>query len=577
MRMLWAIILCLFALPAARADQRLIGDWKGDLDVGSRKLRFVFHVESNEDGALRGSLDSLDEGLFGLTIDAIEIDESEVTFAFRALSATYEAELSEDGKTLDGKWKQRGASVPLRVEHAAPEAVVRVKGQERLVGTYEGKLDAGAFKVKLVFHLKEDDSGRLVGTMDSPDQAALGLPIGKIDFSEDGAFTLHASSLGATFQGELAADGSTLEGTWKQGPASLPLVANRVAQASKRNRPQTPQPPFPYEVEDVEFENESEGIVLAGTLTKPRGDGPFACAVLITGSGPQDRDETIFEHKPFLVIADALTRTGIAVLRYDDRGVGGSTGTLATATSEHLAADAAAAMDFLKTRADIDGARIGLIGHSEGGILAPMIASHRTDVAFAVLLAGPGDDGAKILLEQSALIARAAGASEEEIAKSQAQQNKIFAIVKDPTIDRKDAPERMKAALLEGEAGLTAEERAQLGAEIAEFNSPWMRFFLTYDPAPALTAMRCPTLALLGEKDLQVPAVPNAESIGRAFEKARAAGAQHLEVEILPGLNHLFQKCETGGVGEYVEIEHTIDESALSRIVEFVTTHASAR
>lgn len=575
MRILLFVLLHLICLGSARADVRLVGDWKGELDLGTRQLRFVFHVVAAPEGGLQGTFDSVDEGLFGLAIDAIEVDDSEVTFAFRALQATYEAELSEDGKALDGKWKQRGASVPLRLAHAPPEAIVKVPGQDRLVGIYEGKLDTGAFEVKLVFRVLEGAGGRLGGAMDSPDQAAFGIPIGRIDFAEGGNFTFFVSSIGATFSGRLAEDGSALDGAWKQGGAEFPVVAARVAEASKRARPQTPLPPFPYRVEDVEFENESEGVVLAGSLTLPRGEGPFACAVMITGSGPQDRDETIFEHKPFLVIADALTRRGVAVLRYDDRGVGGSTGTLATATSENLAADVSAAMDFLKAHKEIDPARIGLIGHSEGGLLAPMVAKSRGDVAFAVLLAGPGDDGAKILLEQSALIGRAAGAKEEEIAKSREQQEKIFAILKDPTIHPREAPARMKAALTAGDSELTADELAQLDAQIAEFNAPWMRFFVTYDPGPALAAMRCPTLALLGEKDLQVPAAANAKSIAAAFSAAEAAGAADLTVEVVPGVNHLFQECETGGVGEYVEIETTIDESVLARIVDFVVARTA--
>lgn len=573
------LFVVLFSGSRGFADEvaHLVGDWKGDLDLGPRKVRFIFHVAANDEGGLRATLDSPDENLFGLTVDSVEVDDSNVTFTMRALTASYLAELTADRKSLDGVWKQRGASVPLRVEFSPPEATPKVKGQERLLGTFEGKLDAGPMKVLLVFKVTEDVTGRLVATMDSPDQGAFGLPVGKVVFEESGAFTLPIPAVGGTYSGTASLDGATLDGTWKQGGASLPLTVTRVDAVSKRNRPQTPKPPFPYEAEEVEFENEVEEIVLAGTLTLPKGDGPFPAAVLITGSGPQDRDEMIFEHRPFAVLADALTRRGVAVLRFDDRGVGGSTGNLAIATTADLAGDTAAAMDFLKTRAEIDPARIGLIGHSEGGLIAPMIASLRTDVAFAVLIAGPGDDGAKILLDQSALIARAAGAPEDVIEKSRAQQETIFAIVKDDSITRDEAPARMKTALTEGQPPLTEQELAELDAEIAQVNSPWMRFFLTYDPAPTLEALRCPTLALLGEKDLQVPAETNAKSIRSAFQKATAAGAKDLYVEILPGLNHLFQSCETGAIGEYAEIETTIAPSALERIVGFVIEHTKSR
>jgi pimeloyl-ACP methyl ester carboxylesterase len=345
-------------------------------------------------------------------------------------------------------------------------------------------------------------------------------------------------------------------------------------------RPQTPKAPFPYKVVDVSYPNKPGGVTLAGTLTEPEGAGRFPALVLISGSGAQDRDETIFEHKPFLVLADTLTRRGMAVLRVDDRGVGGSTGSTSASTSDDFADDVLAGIAFLKTRKEIDPGRIGLIGHSEGGIIAPMVAARSPHVAFIVLMAGTGLPGEEILYLQGQAMMKAMGAEEKALKNQLAIQKRLFEIVKAEK-DEKAAETKMRESVKNWANTLSEDDRKALGnveglealisSQLKMASSPWFRYFLTYDPRPALAKVRCPVLALVGEKDRQVPAKENLSQIELTL---KAAGNTRVTVKELPGLNHLFQKCQTGAISEYAELEQTIDPSALTVIADWITEHA---
>lgn len=321
------------------------------------------------------------------------------------------------------------------------------------------------------------------------------------------------------------------------------------------NRPQLPRKPYPYLEEEVTFPSRAKDTVLAGTLTKPKGDGPFPIAVLITGSGPQDRDESLMGHKPFLVLSDHLTRKGIAVLRYDDRGTAKSTGDFARSTTADFADDAAGAVAFLKARKDVN--RIGLIGHSEGGIVAPMVAAGSADVAFVVLLAGPGSTGEEVLIAQGQMLVSAMGGDEKMLAAQKSIQQKMFAVAK-----AKDESAK-KAAEADLESGLSGPEKAAIRGQMARVTGVWFRYFLTHDPKPNLGKVKCPVLALNGEKDLQVPFRENLESIGKAV---RGGGNADVTTKALPGLNHLFQPSKTGLPAEYATIETTFDPAVLELI-----------
>ncbi|MFQ5689063.1 MAG: alpha/beta hydrolase family protein [Gemmatimonadota bacterium] len=446
---------------------------------------------------------------------------------------------------------------------------------DSLAGNWEGTLKTSGIELRVVFRIQRAKDGSYSATMDSPDQGARGILVSDVSFSGR-AVKLTSAAVGGVFEGRLAEDGSTIEGEWRQGGATLPLVLRRVEQVTEVRRPQEPVPPYPYEVEQVRYPNAEVGNELAGTLTLPRGEGPFPAAVLISGSGPQDRDETVFGHRPFWILADYLTRRGIAVLRFDDRGVGGSTGSFPTATSEDFASDVRAGIAYLRTRPRVDAKRIGLIGHSEGGLIAPMVAAEDPSVAFVVLMAGPGLPGTEILERQAALIARAGGAPEEAIERNRRLQLELFEIVREEP-DTAAAAKKLQAAIRQALASLSEEEKARAGlqgdpervveAQVRQVNSPWFRFFLTYDPRPTLRRVKAPVLAIGGELDLQVPPKQDLDAIAAAL---KAGGNPDFTVKQLAGLNHLFQEAKTGAPAEYGRIEQTVSPEALKLIGDWI-------
>jgi pimeloyl-ACP methyl ester carboxylesterase len=457
------------------------------------------------------------------------------------------------------------------------EALQESPDPDGIVGTWEGVLEAAG--LRLVFHLEADDDGAFTGTMDSPDQGATGIPATSVTF-ESGTLVFAVQTLGMRYEATLSEDGATLEGTFTQGAAQLPLVLTRVAEASQPDRPQNPQPPFPYEVEDALVDNPRAGVTLSATITTPRGSGPFPAVVLVSGSGPQDRDEALMGHRPFLVLADHLTRAGIAVLRYDDRGVGRSTGDFAAATSEDFASDALAAVAHLERLPGIG--PVGIVGHSEGGLVGPMAAVDDDRVDFVVMMAGPGLTGAEIIDLQSELINRAEGTPEEIIQHNRRTQEQLFDIVATEADPSAAAP-KLRAVLRASIEQLPQDVRDQMGAsagaqaieaQVQQMNSPWIRFFLFYDPRPTLERVTVPVLALNGEKDLQVPAEANLKEVAAALERGGNTDATTL---LLPGLNHLFQEAETGSPNEYAVIEETMNPAALEAISSWILARFGAQ
>lgn len=451
--------------------------------------------------------------------------------------------------------------------------------KEIIDGIWQGNLSLGGEEIRIVFHITLNTDGTLTAAMDSPDQGAFGLPADKAAF-ENGSVYLEVNTGAIIYEGNIKEGGQTIEGLLKEPKmgVSLPLTLDRVEQAPVLNRPQEPKGPYPYDVEEVVYENEKAGLKLAGTLTLPRSAGPHPAVLLISGSGPQNRDEEVYGHRIFWVLADYLTRQDIAVLRVDDRGVGGSTGDFSLATSEDFAGDALAGVEFLKGRVEVDPGQIGLIGHSEGGMIAPMAAAQSPDVAFIVMMAGPGLSGADLLQLQSDLILRALGVSEETIAVNSRLQEQVFNVVKqgkDPA-----AAERKLREIITGEVGKMSEkDKEVLGyqspesveAEIRQVLSPWLSYFITYDPRPALMQVKIPVLAINGEKDLQVP--PK-ENLGAVKEALEAGGNKQYTVLELPGLNHAFQTVTSGSGLDYAKIEETISPSALKVIGDWILQQA---
>lgn len=374
------------------------------------------------------------------------------------------------------------------------------------------------------------------------------------------------SKLRASYAATWSAQDQAWNGTWTQGRTAPLNLKRTTEEAVKPKRPQEEAiaaRPASYTSTEVAFDNDAANVRLAGTLTVPQGKGPFPAVVLVHGSGSIDRDGSVFGHKTLLVLADHLSRQGIAVLRYDKRGIGKSTGKLKEATTRDLAADAEAALRFLRSRPEVDGQRIGVIGHSEGGLVAPLLASRDPGIGFVVMLAGPGVGGARLLVEQHALLARARGVPEAAIEKDRVLNRALFAaMAEEPTLDAA----RQKAGLILAEAERKGELPAGLGAAALErFGTPWFRELLAYEPAPVLRAVRQPILVLNGERDLQVPAALSLPPI-----RAALAGNRRAVVQELPGLNHLFQTAQTGSIEEYGRIEETFAPAALDTIAGWI-------
>jgi fermentation-respiration switch protein FrsA (DUF1100 family) len=439
-----------------------------------------------------------------------------------------------------------------------------------ITGQWNGILKVQGMQLRLVFHIIKTDTG-YSSTMDSPDQGAKDLKVTATSF-ENLTLKLEVKYAGIEYSGVMSSDQEFL-GTFKQGGKEFPLALTRaIPEKTAVSRPQEPKAPFPYKSENIVFDNPVAGNKLSGTITIPEGKNACPAVILISGSGAQDRNESLFDHKPFLVIADYLSRNGIIVLRYDDRGTAESTGNFLTATSADLATDAEAAVAYLKGRKDLPINKIGLAGHSEGGLIAPMIASKPGLADFIILLAGPGMQGNDLLLLQQKVIMKASGMNEDKIEKNLEETQKAYdIIVNTPDFEKlkKDLKayleEKVKANSAEIPSGMKVEDVVEM--QYSQMISPWIVYFLRYNPVPALEKVTCPVLAINGEKDLQVPPKENLDLIKKALEKA---GNNHFVVKELSGMNHLFQECKTGLMNEYGTIEQTFSPVALREMLQFI-------
>ena len=444
-----------------------------------------------------------------------------------------------------------------------------VNGQD-ITGQWNGALSIQGTELRIVFNITKTVKG-YSSTMDSPDQGAKGIPVTSTTF-ENSILKIEVSNFKIEYSGELKENKIT--GTFKQGAQSLPLNLSREKIEKKSiARPQEPVKPYPYYSEEVTFENKKDKVTLAGTLTLPRKEGTFPAVVLITGSGPQNRNEELFGHKPFLVLSDYLTKNGIAVLRYDDRGTAQSTGNFETATSLDFAADATSAVEYLQKRKEIDQKKIGLIGHSEGGMIAPMIAAKVNSINFIVLLAGPGIPGEQLLLLQQELIGKVYGVKDSTLQRSKIINKGAFDIVAKSTDQatlKTSLTNYFKHSLgqipeSEKPSGISDDNYIKL--QVSQLSSAWMQYFIKYDPSVALEKVKCAVLAINGEKDLQVPAEINLEAIKKSLQKG---GNKNATIKELAGLNHLFQECKTGSPQEYATIEQTFSPMALAEITTWI-------
>ncbi|MCX6231576.1 MAG: alpha/beta hydrolase [Bacteroidetes bacterium] len=441
--------------------------------------------------------------------------------------------------------------------------------QEFVIGNWMGNIEFQGRKLAIVFRIINFEKDSVTAFMDSPDQGAKDIKVSRVTIKEDSVY-IRVKSLGVSINGILNMKDSTISGQFRQSIFKCPLTLKKTDVISERKRPQLPKQPYPYQTKDISFNNTTDNVELAGTISFPDGSGKFPAVVLISGSGPQNRDEELLGHKPFLVIADYLTRNGIAVLRYDDRGTAKSKGDFSKGTTYDFARDAEAAFMYLKTLDNIDTTRIGLMGHSEGGMIAPIIVSGNKSVRFIVLLAGPGLTGKEIILKQSVLIARAGGEKEDKINKANDLNKKIYKIAIKEKDDSK-AKAKIRKLMDEYVEGLDHEESLAFAGQkdiiIQQVLTPWFRTFLAFDPKQYLTKTHCAVLALNGANDLQVPPDEDLAAIEKYLKKA---GNSNYTVKKLPKLNHLFQTCETGSPEEYIKIEETFSPIALELIKNWI-------
>jgi pimeloyl-ACP methyl ester carboxylesterase len=438
-----------------------------------------------------------------------------------------------------------------------------VRAQAEVAGTWEGAIVLPGVNLGITLHIKGRDTD-LKATIDIPMQMAMGLPLTSVRLKDSRLhFELPAGPGLAVFEG--AVHGDSIKGDFHQATTTSTFYLGRTKPAE----PEVVEAPPPYRVEEVSFRNGD--IRLAGTLTIPPGKGPFPAIILLTGSGAQNRDEELFGFRPFKILADTLTRSGLAVLRCDDRGVGGSTGSVSASTSAEFAGDALAMKHFLAGRSDINSKKIGFLGHSEGAIVAAMAAVQSNDVAFIVLMAGPSIPGDSIIVYQVGSLARGQGQLERDVQRAMDLQRRVLEAAKTnrgweeirPLLlsemkqQRDRLPDGQKAALTDSLLSDRVEQ------QIADLQQPWFRFFISYDPALDLSKVRCPVLSLVGDLDQQVPPALNRKPMEEAF---RAGGNKDFEFMVIPGANHLFQKAKTGSPMEYAALPKEFIEGLLGRV-----------
>ena len=568
-------MLCLFGARFATAQALSLpqGTYSGALQAGEAQLHLLLHLSKSPNGSLRATLDSLEQGVFAIEASSVAFSNSTLKLEVVSVGARFEGKVSRDREVIDGEWWQGQASLPLKF-HRETGAVARTPGDAvfPVEGLWQGAAETHGMRLRFQLHVSHDPEGQLIAALDSLDQGVSGLPANHVTL-KDPAFHFEIPSLAGVYEGTLNAAKNAMTGKWSQTSAdNLPLDLKRSDQTLELRRPQTPAKPFPYIEEQVTFAGPGTGVTLAGTLTLPKGPGPFPGVLLVAGSGPQDRDASIANHRPFLLLADALTRKGMAVLRYDKRGIGQSSGNLDAATTMDLAADAQAALAFLKSRKEIDASCLGVLGHSEGAMIAPYLAGHTKDVAWLVLLAAPATNGDQTLLNQSELIGRAGGLNDDQLDASLGFDKEAYDLVrkeKDPS-----ALSQKLMALIK-ETGLdSALPPVALETQLRMLTSPWFRFFLDYDPLPNLTLVKCPVLALYGLKDLQVSPKVNVPLLQKALQEA---GNTQADVRELPELNHLFQHAYTGTPAEYSAIEETFSPEALALLAVWAAGRANPK
>jgi uncharacterized protein len=571
-------ILSIFLLQSAFSQSTIIGHWEGNIKIQGHELNIKVDFKS-ADAGLSASIDIPQQNAKSLPLKNVRYEDPKVYFELPAGPglATFDGERKDS--LITGKFTQAGMEGTFSLQLTNPNlpdvAEEIPPALKPIVGVWNGAIDAMGRHLGISMTLKTV-SGELKATIDIPEQNAIGIVLKNVKFDSPRLqCELPAGPGVAVFDGRLIGD--SVSGVFTQAGITGSFFLGRGKMTVKAEEPEEI---VPYKKEEVVFYDDS--IKFAGTLTLPPTKGPHPAVVMITGSGAQNRDEELFGFKPFKIIADHFTRRGIAVLRYDDRGVGGSTGSTSQSTSADFAKDALAAIHFLQTRNDINPKQIGLCGHSEGGIVAPLAASESPDVAFVICMAGTGIDGTTLLLAQEAAIMRADSASEETIEKALKRSKLVFRFVPSPEDSvelrrelRESVIEQMKSMTEVQRKAITNEEEfIKMGVEgrMRSLESPWFRFFLTFNPAPVLEKVNCPVLALFGGLDTQVPAKLNEDPMESALKKG---GNKDYTFKIFPTANHLFLSAKTGSPSEYASLKKEFVPGFLDTMSDWILRHVT--
>lgn len=561
-----ALLLLILVAPSANAagPEPLTGDWHGQLDTPQGALTLLVTLQADERKVLSGVLESRSQAPgVKIPLKDVQAQSDSLSFQVPSIAASFQGTWDEDQQQWEGVFAQQ-LSFPLTLKRGTPPVDAVVRG---LDGTWQGKLRRNEVDLRLVLRVRTDDQGTNV-TLDSPDLGAFGMPVS--DFTRDGdevSFDVQAAAV--RFKGRLVQDDATITGQWtRPGQPDATVSFVRTGESTERPaqvRPQMPTEPLGYRAEEVSFDNpQAKGVTLAGTLTWPAGKGPFPAAVLISGSGPQDRDQQVFGHRTFAVLSDHLTRAGIAVLRVDDRGVGGSTGEHGAATSADFATDANAAANYLLGRDGIDRAAVGFVGHSEGGMIGPLAVLDNDRIAYLVMLAGPGTSTSQLIETQRRLISLSQGVSKAELQR----RDPVFASINRSLIaatDQADAQARVRAILTPTALEALGAPTAQGEMMVQQLSREWYRYFLRYDATAVLQRVKIPVLAINGALDLQVPADENLAAIAAALRENPDATTKKLD-----GLNHMFQTTTTGAFGEYPDLTETFAPVALESVSSWI-------
>jgi pimeloyl-ACP methyl ester carboxylesterase len=449
------------------------------------------------------------------------------------------------------------------------------------IQNWAGILNAGGQKIELRLHLMQNADKTYTSNWDVPAQKAIGITSSKTTF-ENGVLNIEVKMIGASYVGTMNVAGDKIEGTWGQSGMNFPLNMEPIKEGAAVAviiKPQTPKPPFTYTSEDFVYHSANTNLDYGATITFPNDNKKHSLVILITGSGKQDRDETIFDHKPFAVIADYLTKKGFAVLRVDDRGAGKSTGDFSKSTSADFALDVEEHIRYAKSLAMVDTNKIGLLGHSEGGLIAPMVAARNKSVAFIVLLAGPGIQIVDLMAIQNELVLKSVGVSQDAISAYIPLYKKLMKtiIVTDKKEDAllkakeivKDWYTSTDKVLVKKTTNINNEAEAEKFANsmAATFSTNWWKYFGAFDPQSSIQKVKCPVLAINGSADIQVPSDASIHGIEAALKKG---GNKQFTTKQFIGLNHLFQKCTKCTVAEYGELETTIEPEVLTTIGDWL-------